>query len=102
MKTIYPSKNFLIDVRNAFRTHEVLEISIQGGWRGRILSKEVGQWLPFSQVEFMKEGDYKAPSSWCGLLMMSLHATHFMALSMDYELRSEVDGDAVVLTYLPL
>lgn len=102
MKTIYPSNNFLANVKSAIHEHEALEISVRGGWRGRILAKEVEQWLPFNQVEFMKQGNYKAPSSWCGLLMMSLHATHYMALSADYELQSSVDGDFVVLTYVPL
>lgn len=102
MKTNYPAKNFLTNVKNAIQMHQPLEISVHGGWRGKLLAKEVESWIPFNQVEFMKKGNYKAPSNWCGLLMMSLHAAHYMALSADYELRSSVDKDFVVLTYVPL
>ncbi|MFC5474681.1 hypothetical protein [Paraherbaspirillum soli] len=102
MKTIYPSKNFLTDARRALNAHEIFEISIKGDWRGRMLAKEVGEWLPFDEVELIKKGTWKAPSVWCGLLMMLLHATHYMALSANYEMRSSVDGDSVVITYLPL
>jgi hypothetical protein len=102
VKSIYPSKNFLADARKAFNAHDTFEISINGGWRGRILAKEVGIWLPVNEIGLLEKGPWKGPSNWCGVLMMSLHATHYMALSADYELRTAVDGDQVVLTYLPL
>jgi hypothetical protein len=102
MKTIYPSKNFLTDARQAFNVRELLEITINGGWRGRILAKEVGTWLPVNEVELINLGPWKGPSNWCGFLMTGLHAIHYMALSADYEMRSVVEGDSVVITYLPL
>lgn len=102
MKTIYPSKNFLADTRQALNTHDFFEISIQGGWRGRILAKEVKKWLPVNDVELLKDGAWTGPSNWCGVLMMSLHATHYMALSANYKLQATVEGDQVVLTYVPL
>ena len=102
MKVIYPSKNFKPDIRRAFDTRDTLEISIRGGWRGKLLSKEVRVWLPVNEVGLIEKGPWKRPSNWCGLFMMSLYTAHYIAISADYELKVTVAGDCVTLNYSPL
>lgn len=102
MKVRYPSKNFRADVRRAFDRRDTLEISIAGGWRGALLAKEVESWLPVNEVGMIKKGDWKAPSNWCGLFMMSLYTAHYMAISADYELKVRLKGNHVTLNYVPL
>lgn len=101
MNSIYPSKSFLSDARRALNAHEPLEVSITG-WRGKILAKEVGSWIPVAEAAEIGGGLFKVPSPVCSLLMASLLAIHYAALSAKYEMRSEVNGNSVVLTYVPL
>ena len=102
MKVAYPSKNFKSDIRRAFDARDTLEISILGGWRGKILAKEVRLWLPVNETELIKKGPWQGPSNLCGLFMMSLYTTHYIALSADYELKATVDENCITLNYIPL
>lgn len=102
MNAIYRSKNFLGDAREALNEHELLEISIKDGWRARMLAKEVGAWMPVAEASEMRGGLFKVPSPICSLLIASLLAIHYAALSARYEMRSEVNGSSVVLIYSPL
>ena len=102
MKISYPSKNFLADVRKSLDTGEILEISINSGWRRTILAKEVSEWLPLDDVELIRRGPWRAPSLRCSLLMAALHGVHYTMLSANYEMRNTVSANTVVLTYLPL
>jgi hypothetical protein len=102
MKTAYPSSNFLTHIGKALAARETIEIGINGGWRGYILSKEVLNWLPIDDVELVRKGSYMPPSAWCSLLMMGLHGVHYTILSANYELCSSVNGTAIQLTYSPL
>jgi hypothetical protein len=97
----YPSENFFAEAASAINAHEHLEISIAGGWRGRILSKEVERWLPFDEIELLKKG-WKGPSLWCSVLMVTLHGIYYTALSANYEMRCDVKGHAVTLSFSPL
>ena len=100
MNYIYPSKNFLINTKKIINSHEVLNISING-WRGSILAKEVGAWLPVGEACELGGELFKAPSAVCSLLMLPLFTIHYFALSANYEMQSNVDGKSVVLTYVP-
>jgi hypothetical protein len=102
VKVTYPSKSFKAEIRRAFNTRDTLEISIRGGWRGKLLAKEVGSWLPVNEVGLIENGPWKAPSNWCGLLMMSLYSAHYIAISADYALNATVNGDSIILNYVPL
>ncbi len=102
MKLSYPSKFFLKGARTALNAHETLEISVQGGWRGGILAKQVEEWPATSAGNRIDGVQGIPPSMACMLLMMPLLTIHFAALSAKYEMRSNVNGNLVVLTYLPL
>ena len=102
MKFIYPGKNFKTDIKRAFDAHDTLEISIRGGWRGSLLAKEVGSWPPVNEIGLIEKGPWKGPSNWCGVFMMSLYTAHYVAISADYELKAAVNGDCVILSYIPL
>lgn len=102
METTYRSTSFLADARDAIHQHEPLNIFVNGGWRGRILAKEVAFWLPFDDVELIKIGPWRAPSALCSILMPALHAVHYIALTANYEMRSEIERDHVILRYVPL
>ena len=102
MNAIYPSKSFLSDATKALNVHEVLEISIKDGWRGKILAKEVGSWIPIAEAAEIGGDLFRVPSPICNLLMASLLAMHYAALSAKYEMRSKINGNSVVLTYFPL
>jgi hypothetical protein len=102
MKTIYPSKNFKAEIKRAFDIREPLVVSIDGGWRGKLLAKEVGSWLPVNEIGLIEKGPWKGPSNWCGLFMMPLYTAHYMAISADYELKATIDGNCVTLNYIPL
>ena len=102
MKLIYPSKTFKADLKRAFGIRDSLEISIQGGWRGKLLAKEVGLWLPINEPGLIEKGPWKGPSNWCGMFMMPLYTAHYMAISDDYELKVELNGNHVVLSYMPI
>lgn len=102
MNSVYPSKTFLAEAKNALNAHELFEVSIFGGWRGKVLAKEVGLWPATADGEKVSGSGWKAQSSICSLLMAPLLAIHYAALSARYEMRTKVDGSAVVLTYLPL
>ena len=102
MKVIYPSKSFKADLRRAFNTRDTLEISICGGWRGKLLAKEVESWLPVNEIGLIEKGPWKGPSNWCGLFMMPLYTVHYMAISSDYELKVALKGDHIMLNYMPL
>jgi hypothetical protein len=43
-------------LRRAFETCDTLEISIQGGWRGKLLAKEVGLLLPVNAPGLIEKG----------------------------------------------
>jgi hypothetical protein len=98
----YPSKSFKAEIRRAFDTRDALEISIRGGWRGKLLAKEVGVWLPVNDIGLIEKGSWKGPSNWCGLFMISLYSAHYIAISADYELKVTVNGNYVILNYIPL
>ena len=102
LKVIYPSKSFRASLKQAFVTRTFLEISIDGGWRGKILAKEVDLWLPVNEIGLVEKGPWRSPSNWCGMLMMSLYAAHYMAISADYELTVLKKGDHITLRYMPL
>ena len=102
MNSIYPSRVFLKEAKKALNTHDVFEVSILGGWRGRVLAKEVGSWPAIAEGDKIGGGAWKPPSIICNLLMMPLLTIHYAALSAKYEMRSKVSGSSVVLTYLPL
>jgi hypothetical protein len=98
----YPSKSFKAEIRRAFDTRDALEISIHGGWRGKLLVKEVGVWLPVNDIELIEKGPWKVPSNWCGLFMISLYTAHYIAISADYELKVMTNDNCVILNYIPL
>lgn len=102
VNAIYPSKRFFSDAKRAINGQEIFEISIKEGWRGRLLAKEVGSWLPVGDAAEIGGGLFKAPSITCGLLMLPLVTVHYFALSAKYEMHSKVNGNSVVLTYSPL
>jgi hypothetical protein len=102
VNSIYPSKSFLKDAKNALNGHEIFEVSILGGWRGRVLAKEVKQWPTIADGDRIGAGAWKPPSITCNLLMMPLLTIHYAALSAKYEMRCKVNGSSVVLTYVPL
>ena len=102
MKIIYPSKNFMKNIKRAFDARDTLEISIHGGWRGKILAKEVGLWLPVNEIGLMEKGPWRGPSNWCAMFMISLQTAHYMAISADYELKVALNGSHVILNYTPL
>ncbi|NRR33174.1 hypothetical protein HSX11_23665 [Oxalobacteraceae bacterium] len=102
VESVYPSKNFMNDAKRAWSARDALEISIHGGWRGRMLAKEVALWLPIDEIELLNRGPWHGPSIRCGWLMMHLHAIHYMMLSANYEMHYKIDCDHVVLTYQPL
>lgn len=102
MKIRYPSKSFKAEIKRAFDTRDKLAISIQGGWRGKLLAKEVELWLPINEPGLIEKGPWKSPSNWCGLFMMPLYAAHYMAISADYELKVALNGSHIILNYVPL
>jgi hypothetical protein len=101
LNTIYPSKSFFAEAAKAINAHEKLEIYVNGGWRGKILAKEVERWLPFDEIDLLKKG-WKSPSLWCSIFMVRLHGIYYTALSANYEMRTDVKGDLITLTFLPL
>lgn len=101
MITEYPSKHFFADAAKAINRHKVLNISINGGWRGRILAKEVEFWLPFDEIDLLKKG-WEGPSLWCSIFMVGLHGIYYTTLSANYEMRADVKGGLVALTFVPL
>lgn len=97
----YPSKHFLSAAVFSIRRHRPLKIAIDGGWRARILAREVARWLPVDETALLANG-WKSPSVWCSLLMVSLHAIYYLALSANYEMRGSVQGRCVTLIFYPL
>ena len=67
-----------------------------------MLAKEVQSWLPLNEIGLIELGTWKGPSNLCGMFMMSLYTAHYMALSADYELKVVLNGNHVILNYLPL
>jgi hypothetical protein len=102
VNSVYPSKTFLAEAKSALNAHELFEVSILGGWRGKVLAKEVGLWPARADGKKASGSAWKPPSTTCSLLMAPLLAIHYAALSAEYELHAKVNGNAVVLTYLPL
>lgn len=102
MEVIYPSKSFKAHTKRAFEIRDTLEISIQRGWRGKLLTKEAVFWLPVNEPGLLENGPWKAPSNWCGMLMMPLYTAHYMAISADYALKVALTGNHVILNYIPL
>jgi len=101
VKLTYPDRSFKANIKRAFDTRDTLEISIRG-WRAQLLAKEVPFWLPVNEIGLIELDTWKGPSNLCGMFMMSLYTAHYMALSADYELKVALNGNHVILNYLPL
>ena len=101
MKSIYPSKGFLNAAKFAFNNREIFEIAIHGGWRGKTLAKEIKSWPASEAAARAHDGKSKSPSILASLSMIQLFTIHWMALSARYEMLSTIDGNEVVITYIP-
>lgn len=101
MKSTYPSKGFLGDAKVALNNHEILEVVILGGWRGKTLAKEIRSWPPTEIDARAVGGKFTTPSIVASLFMIPLLTIHWMALSAKYEMLSTVCGNEVMITYIP-
>jgi hypothetical protein len=101
VKSIYPSKGFLTAAKVALDNHEMFEVAILGGWRGKTLAKEIKSWPSTAADARATDGKSKPPSIVTSILMIRLFTIHWMALSAQYEMLSIVNGNEVLITYVP-
>ena len=101
MSLNYSSKLFLRDAKTLIDNNQPLEITFINKWQRNILKNQVGQWHKTSEEIKSNRGQSKAPSNLCMIFMNKLLTIHFLALSANYKLSSEILDDLVVLKYVP-
>lgn len=102
MKLIYPCKNFTKAAHQILNARQELVIHIGGGWRGRILAREVSLWPKIADISQLDRVNVKPPSARSMWLLAPLIGIYHMALAAEYKLNVQVKEDEIDLILTPL
>lgn len=101
MKLNYSDKLFLRDAKTFIENNKPLEITFTKKWHRNILKNQVKHWHTTSEEIKLNKEFFKTPSNTCMIFMNKLLTIHFLALSANYKLTSEIFDDLVILKYAP-
>ncbi len=99
---LYPCKGFTKTAHLILNARQELVIHIEGGWRGRMLAKEVSTWPQTADVSQIDGVNVKPPSLRSMWLLVPLMGIYHMALAAEYKLNAQVKGDEVDLVLTPI